>query len=264
MKTTTEPAYDSTPETLQHIARVAELLADISRRLIERGSVHDASKLREPEKPIFDVCTPRLKGLVYGSPEYQESLRDLQPALLHHYANNTHHPEHFPNGIAGMSLLDLVEMFCDWKAAGERHADGGCIDRSLAVNAKRFSISPQLERILRNTAHELAWLRSPQNRDCQPHCEKRQEPDFMPVGGDYRLRLPTLQVPWKMIAPHNAQAVINHIQTLVVLRSKGGLEASEAIAILEDRKWFPMDPENAYSIVKERIEKWIASQEEKQ
>ncbi len=56
-----------------------------------------------------------------------------------------------------MSLLDVIEMLCDWKAAGERHHDGS-MERSLRVNRERFSISPQLQQILENTARELGWI----------------------------------------------------------------------------------------------------------
>ena len=59
-------------------------------------------------------------------------------------------------GINGMSLLDLLEMFCDWKAATERHADGD-IKRSIEINRDRFNMSPQLAQILDNTRIELGW-----------------------------------------------------------------------------------------------------------
>jgi len=57
-------------------------------------------------------------------------------------------------GINGMNLIDILEMLVDWKAAGERHANG-CIRKSIDINAKRFNLSPQLEMILHNTADLL-------------------------------------------------------------------------------------------------------------
>lgn len=60
-------------------------------------------------------------------------------------------------GVNGMSLFDVVEMLCDWKAAGERHTDGS-IERSLIVNRQRFGISDQLQAILLNTAIEMGWI----------------------------------------------------------------------------------------------------------
>jgi hypothetical protein len=50
-----------------------------------------------------------------------------------------------------MDLIDLLEMFCDWKAASERHANGN-IYKSIKINKQRFNISDQLEQIFINTA----------------------------------------------------------------------------------------------------------------
>ena len=106
-------SYDSENETREHIRQVARRLDKVCTELRDRGYWHDMSKLGSEEKPIFDEVTPKLKDLVYGTPEYRASLKELGPALTHHYANNSHHPEHYPNGIAGMDLLDLIEMYCD-------------------------------------------------------------------------------------------------------------------------------------------------------
>lgn len=148
--------YDNTEDTFAHIKRVRELLDVVRNRLHDRGAIHDFSKLGTPEKGAFDEFTPKLKGMTYGSDEYRDCLRELKPALDHHYAANSHHPEHYPNGVDGMSLLDVVEMFCDWKAATERHADGS-LERSISVNAERFKLSPQLAAIFENTRNELNW-----------------------------------------------------------------------------------------------------------
>lgn len=115
--------YDSKADTLLHIKRVNQLLTEAASELIRRANVHDNSKLESPEKELFDLYTPKLKNCTYGSDEYKEFLKGLEVALNHHYANNSHHPEHYENGVNGFDLFDLVEMFFDWKAATERHAD---------------------------------------------------------------------------------------------------------------------------------------------
>jgi len=148
--------YDSTPETLKHIKRVNELLTDAAMELLHRAKIHDASKLKDPEKKAFDIMTPLLRDTKYGSNEYAGYLNDLQPALEHHYANNSHHPQHYKNGIDGMDLFDLIEMFFDWKAAGERHATGS-MTNSININKDRFKMSDQLEAIFRNTAKNLQY-----------------------------------------------------------------------------------------------------------
>src|SRR5690606_33861728 len=118
--------------------------------LEERGRVHDLSKLQSPELEGFTEYTPKLRESTYGSDEYHKNLEGLKTALNHHYANNSHHPEHYENGIRGMDLLDIVEMFCDWKAATMRHADGD-IHKSIEINKKRFNYSEDLEQIFKNS-----------------------------------------------------------------------------------------------------------------
>lgn len=73
-----------------------------------------------------------------------------------YYANNSHHPEHYQQGINGMDLFDLIEMFFDWKAATERHNDGH-IFSSIRINKDRFKMSDQLEQIFNNTANRLGY-----------------------------------------------------------------------------------------------------------
>jgi len=109
--------YDSTIDTALHIDRVRYLLGKCAIILLERGVSHDASKLAEPEKVIFDTVGNRLAAITYNSEEYKRSLADLKTALDHHYAHNTHHPEHYSNGVDGMSLFDLTEMLMDWKSS---------------------------------------------------------------------------------------------------------------------------------------------------
>ena len=142
--------YDSEPETREHIRQVAERLKNVCTELRDRGHFHDASKFGPNEKPYFDEVTPKLKALTYGTDEYRASLREIKPALDHHYANNSHHPEFHTNGIAGMDLLDLIEMYCDWAAATTRHADGD-LGKSIEHNSGRFALGDVLTSIFRNT-----------------------------------------------------------------------------------------------------------------
>lgn len=151
---------DSMRETIKHIRRVQQLLGDVATRLIDRARVHDSTKLNEPEASTFAVMTSKLKGCTYGSDEYKSFLDEMKPALDHHYQHNSHHPEHWSGGIKDMSLLDLIEMLADWKAAGERHADGS-MAKSLDHNKGRFGYGDELDAIFRRTALEL-W---PEHRE---------------------------------------------------------------------------------------------------
>lgn len=146
--------YDSTDDTLDHIEEVRRRLNRVIHQLHLRLLRHDQSKLASPEKEAFDEFTPKLRGMTYGSPEYKACLDAMKPALEHHYANNRHHPEHFADGIKDMTLLDLVEMLCDWKAATLRHADGDIL-RSIHQNQVRFGYSDELKQIFLNTVSEM-------------------------------------------------------------------------------------------------------------
>lgn len=189
--------------TWRHIHRVNQLITNFAIQMLRLALVHDQSKLAMPEVEGFSALgLPSLAGLSYGTPEYAEAVaKYLGPALAHHYANNRHHPEHWPvyasdettrlralrdacahyfdpcsvgadtareqtiaqidkdiacasSRINGMTLQDINEMFFDWKAASERHADGN-IRKSIAINAKKHGICDQLCRIFENTIETL-------------------------------------------------------------------------------------------------------------
>ena len=151
-------SYDSTIDTTLHINRVRFLLGQCAITLLERGARHDASKLEEPENAIFDTVGNRLAVITYAGEEYKHSLADLKTALDHHYAHNAHHPEHYPNGVEGMSLFDLIEMLMDWKAAGERDPGGMNLVPSVEISSNRFLVGEQLKKILMNTTREMGWI----------------------------------------------------------------------------------------------------------
>ena len=148
--------YDSTEDTIAHIDRVAELIREDIATLEFEATTHDWSKLVPPEKEAFDRETPLLKELQYGTPEYDAAKARLGEALAHHYANNAHHPEHYPNGINDMTWVQIDVMLNDWKAATERMKDGD-IRVSIEKNAERFGISDQLKQIFLNTVEERGW-----------------------------------------------------------------------------------------------------------
>lgn len=161
-------SFDSTPDTFRHSLRVAELMGEPIKELLDRSIRHDLSKTREPERAVYDEIVPRLRAAAYGSAEHQSLVDSMGEGLRHHYANNRHHPEHFPDGVNGMTLVDLVEMLADWKAATERTTPHGDLADSLPVNAERFAIAPQLMDILANTARHFGWLAARPESDTAP------------------------------------------------------------------------------------------------
>ena len=53
-----------------------------------------------------------------------------------------------------MSLIDLLELICDWKASSMRQSDGD-IKKSIKINKKRFNYDDTLKQILLNTVSFL-------------------------------------------------------------------------------------------------------------
>lgn len=121
--------------------------------LTDRKLNHDRSKLEEPEKHEFDIWTPRINEAQLGTPMYEYFLKELHKALDHHYRYNRHHPEHFGNGINGMTIMDLTEMLCDWCATSDRH-EGSNIYDSIDILQKRFKYSTPMKKVLSNTVEK--------------------------------------------------------------------------------------------------------------
>jgi len=123
-------------------------------KLIYRGIIHDYTKYYPDEAEGFIRTILKLRTTSYGTPEYQLLLDELKPNLIIHYKRWKHHPEHYGDkGIRGMSLLDLVEMWCDWESSVKKHADGN-LHKSIRVNKDRFKFSDDLIAIMENSINE--------------------------------------------------------------------------------------------------------------
>ncbi|MEE9312342.1 MAG: DUF5662 family protein [Planctomycetota bacterium] len=146
--------YDCTLDTLEHKRLVAIRIIAFANLLLRRAAVHDDSKLQEPEKSVFDIYRPKLDELELGSPAYKQALIEMGDGLQHHYEHNYHHPEHFEDGIAGMTLVDLAEMVCDWAAAAAR--TGASVDLDWGI--KRFGLDAQTAKIIGNTVDMLGQV----------------------------------------------------------------------------------------------------------
>lgn len=64
---------------------------------------------------------------------------------------------HYPNGLAGMNLIDLLQIIADcW--AGSKMENGLSMEEALKVTAERFQLDPLLATMMRNTALNLGLL----------------------------------------------------------------------------------------------------------
>lgn len=142
--------------TSTHKAWVLWYCLKFSAKLLKRAILHDLSKYSDVETEGFVRIIHRLRGSMYGSTAYKEMLASddaVREGTAHHYAVNRHHPEHFIESperhanLRRMNLLDIVEMFCDWRSAVKRHRSGD-IKRSIEINKNRYEMSSELEGIL--------------------------------------------------------------------------------------------------------------------
>lgn len=140
-------------ETYKHIGKVQSNIHIFIKSLIDRADNHDKSKFEEPELTIFAENLGDLAQVEYGTPEYKEMLSKVKVATEHHYSCNRHHPQYHENNINDMTLVDLIEMTSDWKAAIERNKNGD-IMKSLEINSEKYGMPPQLYCILKNTIEE--------------------------------------------------------------------------------------------------------------
>lgn len=140
-----------------HLNRVQNHMATALANLAKRLANHDLSKLGQSE---IDLVTgkPKLNSIEYMSDEYKEALENISTAVSAHYKANSHHPEHFEHW-SEMTLFDLLEMVCDWKAASETNPNGG-FSNSVAFGKDRHGFSDEMAQILKNTGHEMGWITS--------------------------------------------------------------------------------------------------------
>lgn len=141
-------------EVTKHKAWVFWYCIKFCSRLILRCFMHDFSKYGDVEAAGFIDVTESLIGLTYGSKEYNDNLKLLAPTLKHHYAANSHHPEHYPLGFYNMKALDRLEMIFDWMASVKRNK-GGDIIKSLDINQDRFKYTNEDKDWLRKITEDV-------------------------------------------------------------------------------------------------------------
>lgn len=138
---------------LRHKNLVAKYLLKLADELNVRAAVHDTSKFASDEFDGFVQINRVARTCEYGSQEYNESLSEVDAVPLH-YSRNPHHPEHYADGIDGMSLSDIIEMVVDWKAAAEGYGQTS-LARSLEVQTERFGLQEKHLYLIRLILREI-------------------------------------------------------------------------------------------------------------
>jgi hypothetical protein len=139
----------------KHIASVQLRIEKLSLELEKRIMLHDSSKLEEPEHSMWLEMDKEKDKPAYGTSEYFERKERFAKVFEQHYNNekNTHHPEHFLNGVDDMNIIDVVEMLCDW-VSYKKVISYTEASKIIDENSERFGISDQLASILKNTLRD--------------------------------------------------------------------------------------------------------------
>lgn len=138
--------------TQGHIYNVRKLLNKFADVLKQKGETHDQSKLEEPE--VYGWAAMDLEPRYeYGSYEYYDKLRRFSEVFNHHYKVNSHHPEHFVNPEHEMTLIDMVEMLCDWFAYKQDIPIREGVEL-IREQCDRFGFSDTIMSLLTNTYRE--------------------------------------------------------------------------------------------------------------
>lgn len=140
---------DYVKDVIDHKQRVAGYMQTIANDLFRRAYIHDNSKFSPEEFEAYEEAFPNLQKYAYGTEELRAELRKIKPAIQHHFKANDHHPEWHDQGVGGMSLVQLLEMVCDWLAASERSQTD--FSQGLEINKERFHIDEQLFEVIKNT-----------------------------------------------------------------------------------------------------------------
>lgn len=151
-KNTGRRLEDSLSKARKHRNIVSNLINLLIMELHKKAETHDQSKLESPEAEIFAYYPDFIEKSNYMSEEYKSLLKEYNSGIEHHFQNNSHHPEHFKNGINDMNLIEIIEMLCNWKA---NLKDGENIEDMIKKYKKIYRISNELTNILLNTVKLL-------------------------------------------------------------------------------------------------------------
>lgn len=137
---------------LSHQVLVRTYLLRLAHQLEERALLHDLSKFSLDEFEGMVSLNSIARGQRLDSPGYKDTLRS--EAIKLHWSRNSHHPEYHKDGIKDMSLLDLIEMVIDWRAASETYKRTS-FGESLQIQKERFKMTEEQYRLIQLIAEDI-------------------------------------------------------------------------------------------------------------
>lgn len=128
-------------------------LKGYKKELYYRLKKHDNDKLLPENKKEIIEFSYEIDKYEYGTKEYFDILNKYSNTINKHYIINSHHPEHYKNGYADMSIIDKIEMVCDWVAC--IICNNFYLDTGINKNIERFNIPDKDIMKIINTANYL-------------------------------------------------------------------------------------------------------------
>lgn len=141
-------------EILRHNGIVSHLLRQLARKLEERADLHDNSKFNWDELEGFIEFKALARVHPFGTEAYYQAQEKYKPAIDLHMSRNPHHPEYYGGDLNKMSLIDFMEMICDWTGATITYARLN-FEEGLEVQKQEFDIQPHHLYLIRLIAKEL-------------------------------------------------------------------------------------------------------------
>jgi len=114
----TEDAFGLIRSFTRHVAFVKLALRSLSQEIENRAEIHDMSKLLDDEFAGFARINKNARVHKFGSPEYEQGMRQERDIIDLHFSRNRHHAE-CHDAPEFMTFLDVIEMVCDWWGAGK-------------------------------------------------------------------------------------------------------------------------------------------------
>lgn len=142
---------------IRHQKQVSFLLRELAREFERRADLHDMSKFELDELEGF-ILLDKGRGHQkeeYGSTAYEDGIK--LEAVKKHQLRNRHHPEFWPNGLADMNFIDVVEMLCDWEIARQMRDTEGDMQKTWDMRQKRFDLSDEDMFALRFIWERIEW-----------------------------------------------------------------------------------------------------------
>jgi hypothetical protein len=179
--------------------------------------------------------------------------------------------EHQPGSPGAVDLDELERLLATHRTSTDADAVTDAVVRLTRALPRMLAEVRTLRARVESYAMDLAALEgtnAANERALRIQLERLQEERSRAESAEARVkelearsarRFPIMggpSIPWEMIAPCERQAQSNHQQSLERLAERGGLDPTEALAVLESRRWHWMDPAFALASLAEAVRRW--------